>query len=407
MFSQCRIKFDFLNKCFNNLIKSIIINCEGLYAPRFVYVDRLQNTFNQGGWEMEENDIVDIDGNGFEARKKENYKKPSVLQVGILFSFVVIIFLYLGTRLQSWNINYGLLMTEFGLILLPPILFLIISKFDVKKVMRLNNPGILNLFLIFGIMIFSLPVIGVLNLLNFWIIKQIFGRYEIFQAPISTESWGLLVGVFVIGVSAGICEEVLFRGVIQRGLERFGAVKSIFFTAFLFGLMHMDFQRFLGTFILGALLGYLAYKSNSLFSSIFAHFANNSIAVCLTYASLKASEFLKESDIKGVETVQGGDIFATFAQMTKVEIISVIVIYALVFCFSAVWLYFLIRFFAKNNSKREVMVQRDEKSTPLVHFVSFVPGLLLILFIYVIDILRMGGIIDQTTIDQIQRAVGL
>lgn len=356
---------------------------------------------------MGENDIVDIDNNGFEARKKENYKKPSVLQVGILFSFVVIIFLYLGTRLQKWNINYGLLITEFGLILLPPLLFLIIYKFDVKKVMRLNNPGILNLFLIFGIMIFSLPVIGILNLLNFWVIKQIFGNYEVFQAPISTESWGLLVGIFVIGVSAGICEEVLFRGVIQRGLEKFGAVKSILLTAFLFGLMHMDFQRFLGTFILGALLGYLTYKSNSLFSSIFAHFANNSIAVCLTYASLKASEFLKESDIKGVENVQSGDIFATFAEMTQAEIISVIVIYAVIFCFSAVWLYFLIRFFAKNNSKREVVVQRDEKPIPLLHFVSFVPGLLLILFIYVIDILRMGGIIDQTAIEQIQRAIGL
>lgn len=357
---------------------------------------------------MENNVNLDIDSIGFfKDIKKEDFRKPSVWQVGMLFSLVVIIFLYIGTRVQRWNVNYGVLITEFGLILLPPLLFLLFSRFDVRKVMRINNPGIVNLLLIFGIMIFSLPVIGVLNLLNFWIIKQIFGSYEVFQAPISTESWGLLVGIFVIGVSAGICEEVLFRGVIQRGLEKFGAVKSIFITAFLFGLMHMDFQRFLGTFILGALLGYMTYKSNSLFSSIFAHFANNSIAVCLTYASLKASEFLKESDIKGVENVQNGDIFATFAQMSQIEIISVIVIYAIIFCFSAIWLYFLLRLFAKNNSKKEAVAQREEKTIPLSHFISFIPGLVLILFIYVIDILRMGNIINQPVAEQILRSIGI
>lgn len=356
---------------------------------------------------MEEYNMFENVNSEIEDRKKERFKKPSVMQAGALFSFVVIIFLYLGTRVQRWNTNYGVLITEFVLILIPPLAFLLVFKFDVKKVLRLNNPGIANLCLVTGIMIFSLPVIGVLNLLNYWIIKEIFGKYEIFQAPISTQSWGLLAGIFVIGVSAGICEEVLFRGVIQRGFEKFGAIKSIFITAFLFGLMHMDFQRFLGTFVLGALLGYLTYKSNSLFCSIFAHFANNSIAVCLTYASLKANEFLKESGIKGVENVQSGDVFATFAQMTQIEIISTIIIYTIIFGFSAAWLYFLIRFFVKNNSKREIVPEIDRKNNSFMHFVSFMPGLVLIGFIYILDLLRMGGKIDQSIIEQLFRAVGL
>ena len=356
---------------------------------------------------MEEYSMFENDNSGIEDRKKERFKKPSVMQAGALFSFVVIVFLYLGTRVQRWNTNYGVLITEFVLILVPPLAFLLVFKFDLKKVLRLNNPGIVNLCLVFGIMIFSLPVIGVLNLLNYWVIKEIFGKYEIFQAPISTQSWGLLAGIFVIGVSAGICEEVLFRGVIQRGFEKFGAIKSIFITAFLFGLMHMDFQRFLGTFVLGALLGYLTYKSNSLFCSIFAHFANNSIAVCLTYASLKANEFLKESGIKGVENVQSGDVFATFGKMTQIEIISTIVIYAIIFGFSAAWLYFLIRFFVKNNSKKEIVPEIDEKKSSFMHIVPFVPGIALIGFIYVLDLLRMGGLIDQSIIDQLFRTVGL
>ncbi|AEV66814.1 type II CAAX endopeptidase family protein [Acetivibrio clariflavus] len=359
---------------------------------------------------MEEKPRINNDNLELINEKKDYFRKPSLWQVGALFSFVVIIFLYLGARLQKWNVNYGLFLSEVGLIFLPPVLFLIIFKFDVKKVLRINKPGFLNLILIFGIMIFSLPVIGVLNLLNFWIIKQIFGRYEIFQVPLSTESWGLLVGILIIGVLAGICEETLFRGVIQRGLERFGAAKSILITAVLFGLMHMDFQRFLGTFLLGALFGYLTYKSNSIFSSMFAHFANNSIAVCLMYASLKANEFLKQSGVNGIDSVEkisNGDIFETLASMSRIEIIGFIVVYAIIFCFSAIWLYLLLRFFAKHNSNRETEVPRDERPIPVRQLVSFIPGLLLILFYDVIDILRMGNIIDQSTMEQILRSIGL
>lgn len=356
---------------------------------------------------MEKNNNVYTDSGDLLEEKGRSFRSPSILQVGALFSLVVIIFLYLGARLQRWDINFGLLMSEIGLILLPPVLFLVIFKFDVKKVLKLNNPGILNLALILGIMIFSLPVIGVLNILNYWVIKQIFGSYEIFQAPISTESWGLLVGIFIIGVLAGVCEEVLFRGAIQSGLEKLGAVKSIFLTAFLFGLMHMDFQRFLGTFLIGLLLGYLTYKSNSIFCSIFAHFTNNSIAVCLTYVSLKATEILKESNVKGVENIGSGDVFETFTTMSQMELIIAIAVYAIIFIFSAIWLFVLLRFFAKHNSKRESTVIKAEKSIPLLHFASFIPGLALILFIYVLDVLRMASIIDLSTVEQLYRAIGL
>lgn len=356
---------------------------------------------------MEEYSMLDKDNKEFDNSRTEDFKKPSVLQVGLLFSFVVIIFLYLGSRVQRWNINYGVLITEFGLILIPPIAFLLIYKYDVKKVLRLNNPGFLNLFIIFWIMVFSLPVIGVLNILNFWVIKEIFGKYEVFQAPISTGPWGLLIGIVVIGVSAGICEETLFRGVIQRGFERFGAIKSIFITAALFGLMHMDFQRFLGTFILGALLGFLAYKSNSLICSIFAHFTNNSIAVCATYASLKANDMMKNSGIKGVENIQNGDVFAAFSEMSQVELTAVIVVYTIMFTISAIALYALIRAFIWNNKKREVVPVRDEKRIPLFHIAALMPGLIIIGFIYVMDFLRMGGVLEQTVIEQLMRSVGL
>jgi hypothetical protein len=81
----------------------------------------------------------------------------------------------------------------------------------------------------------------------------------------------------VIGLSAGIGEELLFRGAIQ---PRYGIVPA----ALLFALLHSQYGFSfvtLGTFILGCLLGYVARKYGTT-HSIIAHSAYNILAVILS-----------------------------------------------------------------------------------------------------------------------------
>jgi len=63
--------------------------------------------------------------------------------------------------------------------MLPPLLFLILFKFDVKKVLRINKTGFMNFFLTFWIMFFSIPVVGLFNILNMLLVKLLFGTVEI------------------------------------------------------------------------------------------------------------------------------------------------------------------------------------------------------------------------------------
>jgi len=83
------------------------------------------------------------------------------------------------------------------------------------------------------------------------LVKLLFGTVEITQYPVGSDAKGFLVSILVIGASAGICEELLFRGVIQRGLERLGAVKSILITAFFLDLFILIFRGFLELFSWG------------------------------------------------------------------------------------------------------------------------------------------------------------
>jgi uncharacterized protein len=84
-------------------------------------------------------------------------------------------------------------------------------------------------------------------------------------------------------VLAPICEEAAFRGYLQRTLARaLGPWTAIGLAALLFALRHVDPVRFLPLVFLGALFGWLAWRSGSLWPAIAAHAANNAIAAALT-----------------------------------------------------------------------------------------------------------------------------
>lgn len=93
----------------------------------------------------------------------------------------------------------------------------------------------------------------------------------------------LLVYILVIAFSAGVCEEVLFRGVIMPTAERHGVVAALLFTAVLFALTHMSFLNLLSTFVLGLMIGMVVIKTGSLFAGMLYHGLNNLIAVLAMY----------------------------------------------------------------------------------------------------------------------------
>lgn len=74
----------------------------------------------------------------------------------------------------------------------------------------------------------------------------------------------------------GIAEELLFRGVLQGSFGR--TAGSVFIAGTAFALFHVDPVHVAGVLPLGLFLSWVAYRSSTLVT-IFAHVANNSIAV--------------------------------------------------------------------------------------------------------------------------------
>ncbi len=102
------------------------------------------------------------------------------------------------------------------------------------------------------------------------------------------EQVAVLVAVVVL---APVAEELLFRGVLLRGLkERLGIVASAVISGFVFSAYHLDPVGFLPRFEIGIVLALLAWKSGSLWPAIAFHAANNALTMTLMEAGIQDAD---------------------------------------------------------------------------------------------------------------------
>ncbi|MBD7912527.1 CPBP family intramembrane glutamic endopeptidase [Clostridium cibarium] len=79
---------------------------------------------------------------------------------------------------------------------------------------------------------------------------------------------------------APIVEEVVFRGIILGGLlKKYSPKIALPISAFLFAFAHLNLQQGINAFLLGLFLGYVYYRTKSIFLTISGHFANNVLAL--------------------------------------------------------------------------------------------------------------------------------
>ena len=96
---------------------------------------------------------------------------------------------------------------------------------------------------------------------------------------------GLLVlNLIMIALLPAVGEELIFRGIMQRGLQkRINPHLAIWLTAILFSAVHMQFLGFIPRMLMGVAMGYLLFWSGNLWYPIIAHFTNNAMAVAMAY----------------------------------------------------------------------------------------------------------------------------
>jgi membrane protease YdiL (CAAX protease family) len=89
-----------------------------------------------------------------------------------------------------------------------------------------------------------------------------------------------LLALLALGIAPGFCEEVFFRGFIQRGLvPRLGAHWGVLLSAAIFGLAHFDPLHSSLAFLLGAYLGVVTQLAGCIRTAILCHLLNNALGI--------------------------------------------------------------------------------------------------------------------------------
>jgi uncharacterized protein len=99
----------------------------------------------------------------------------------------------------------------------------------------------------------------------------------------------LFINLFVVALLAGVGEELVFRGILQRLFIRWfkNVWVGIIITAVLFSAIHMQFYGFLPRMALGILLGAIYFYSGSLWAAILAHFFYDALILTIIHFNPK------------------------------------------------------------------------------------------------------------------------
>lgn len=131
----------------------------------------------------------------------------------------------------------------------------------------------------------------------------------------------LMLNLIFIALSAGVGEELFFRGVLQRLFIRLtkSPWAGIIITAALFSAFHLQFLGFLPRFFLGILLGAIYWYSGSLWTAILAHFVYDGLTIVIIYANPAMAK-----DVDATITQQSGGQFILTALISLLITILVV-----------------------------------------------------------------------------------
>lgn len=214
--------------------------------------------------------------------KRSNMIKGGVPTLGdmwLVLAISLVAMIYVGGAVQIEFGYYGVLGTQF-IILLVPILYALYTKKSLLETFRLRmckaNAFIGGLLMIVGTILLGMIVTGIAGM----IFKN--------SATELTESMEYLLGdsfiktLLVVAVAPAICEELMFRGFVFSSLEKKCSYKkAIVIGGVLFGAYHMNIVQFFTTAFIGMVICYVSYRSKSIFPGMLMHFFNNALS-CLT-----------------------------------------------------------------------------------------------------------------------------
>jgi membrane protease YdiL (CAAX protease family) len=109
--------------------------------------------------------------------------------------------------------------------------------------------------------------------------QQVLEVQRLFLSDLSPS--GVAQSLFLIAMVPALMEELYFRGALQRIMGQFitNGWITIILGGLVFSLIHFQFEGFLSRWMLGSMLGWVAWKTGKIWPSVLLHFMNNALSI--------------------------------------------------------------------------------------------------------------------------------
>ncbi len=106
------------------------------------------------------------------------------------------------------------------------------------------------------------------------------GLYQYFSANFEFVLNYKIAAFITICILAPIFEEILFRGIVLKGMLNYkiNPALAIVVSGFIFGAAHLNPWQFVGAGLLGSIFGFIYYRTKSLALPIILHALNNTLS---------------------------------------------------------------------------------------------------------------------------------
>ena len=213
----------------------------------------------------------------------EGADRPGLRRVSRLILTVFLLLLVLGSTLQALDLHVGILLTQWVLILIPALWYLgrhRVQHRDFAR-MRMLETRYLSPVLLLTLCTWVLNAFFAFILMTH-LARLGFEPLDVLPPPTTPSDLGRYL--FLIGISAGVCEEIFFRSAVLSSVEASdGTLAALVFSSLVFALFHGSFTSLINMFFLGLTIGVVVIKTRSIVGGMLQHTLNNALAVSCLY----------------------------------------------------------------------------------------------------------------------------
>ncbi len=251
--------------------------------------------------------------------------KISILFLGMLFCHLVVPN-FIASFLEGTTYYTALLLAQL-LLQFPVVIYLVVTQTNPLKLIsfKLFHPGAALLIILMTYCV--LPLTSLVNLISMLFVEN--ALTDMSGMMVESNFW---LNLLFIAVIPALSEEFAFRGVFFHTLKKQGLWFGVAASALFFGMMHLNFNQFSYTFVIGMLMALAVLATGSIWGGVLVHFTLNANSVLLMTGMEKLTEFFGDmqggtSDIlEQAETVtlSSGELLTSMLLIGVVAVIMLI-----------------------------------------------------------------------------------